>query len=91
MATKPLYLELSELPDVVKLAPATVQRLVRQGEFPAPRQLSPHRVAWLVREVEEWSESRPVSNLPPPPNTGKSKANPLMASPPSAPDGHSIL
>ena len=70
MATKPLYVELTEMPDVVKLAPATVQRLVRLNQFPAPRQLSPHRVGWLYRELVEWSESRPVSNLPPPPNTG---------------------
>ena len=27
----------------------------------------------LEREVQEWAESRPVSNLPPPPNTGASK------------------
>jgi prophage regulatory protein len=68
MAT-PLYLELHELASVVTLAPATIQRLVRQGEFPAPRQLSPNRVGWLHRELVEWSESRPVSTLPPPPNT----------------------
>jgi prophage regulatory protein len=30
-----------------------------------PRQLSGKRVGWLVRELEEWCESRPVSsNLP---------------------------
>ena len=35
--------------------------------------VSGQRVGWLVREVQEWAESRPVSNLPPPPNTGASK------------------
>ena len=39
----------------------------------ADRQLSGQRVGWLVREVQEWAESRPVSNLPPPPNTGAPK------------------
>ena len=68
---KPLYLELEAVAAVVALAATTVQRLVREGEFPRPRQLSGRRVAWLVREVEEWAETRPVSDLPPPANTAR--------------------
>jgi prophage regulatory protein len=87
---KPLYIELNELPEIIKLAPATVQRLVRLGQFPAPRQLSPHRVAWLFRELEDWSESRPVSNLPPPPNTGKGKGSKVATALPMAQDEHPV-
>ena len=68
---KPLYLELEAVATVVALAATTVQRLVRDGQFPRPRQLSGRRVAWLVREVEEWAEARPMSDLPPPSNTGR--------------------
>lgn len=60
---KPLYLALEAVATVVALAAMIVQRLVRDGEFPQPRQLSGRRVAWLVREVEEWAEARPVSKL----------------------------
>jgi len=67
---KPLYLELEAVAGAVALAATTVQRLVREGAFPKPRQLSGRRVAWLVRELEEWAEQRPVSDLPPPANTG---------------------
>lgn len=67
---KPLYLELQAVAEAVALAPTTIQRLVREEEFPKPRQLSGRRVAWLVREVEEWAEQRPVSDLAPPDNTG---------------------
>lgn len=66
---KPLYLELNAVAGAVSLAATTIQRLVREGGFPAPRQLSGRRVAWLVREVEEWAEARPISDLPPPENT----------------------
>ncbi|MFC5548161.1 helix-turn-helix transcriptional regulator [Massilia aerilata] len=66
---KPIYLELEAVAAAVALAATTVQRLVRDGEFPRPRQLSGRRVGWLVREIEEWAEARPVSDLPPPPNT----------------------
>ncbi|WP_273163752.1 helix-turn-helix transcriptional regulator [Massilia timonae] len=68
---KPIYLELEAVAGAVALAASTVQRLVREGAFPKPRQLSDRRVAWLVREIEEWAEARPASDLPPPPNTSK--------------------
>ncbi|WP_217619261.1 AlpA family phage regulatory protein [Achromobacter sp. GbtcB20] len=68
---KPFYLELDAAAEAVALAPTTVQRLVRAGEFPQPRQLSGRRVGWLVRELEEWAEARPVSTLPPPENTSR--------------------
>jgi prophage regulatory protein len=68
---KPIYLELEAVAGVVALAASTVQRLVRENSFPRPRQLSGRRVAWLVREVEEWAEGRPVSELAPPPNTSR--------------------
>lgn len=45
--------------------------MVRDGEFPAPRKLSGRRVGWLTREVEEWAETRPVSDQLPPENTGR--------------------
>ncbi|MDR6521812.1 prophage regulatory protein [Variovorax paradoxus] len=70
MTARPLYLDKSSVAEFVALSVATIERLVRENEFPKPRVLSRHRVAWLVREVEEWAESRPASELPPPPNTG---------------------
>lgn len=71
---KPLYIDLQEAANAVGLSPTTVQAMIRKGEFPAPRELSTKRVGWLLSEIEEWAKSRPVSSLPPPPNTGKRKA-----------------
>jgi len=73
----PLYVDLPTVADLVALSPTSVQRLVREGSFPKPRELSPRRVAWLYREVEEWAEQRPVSMLLPPDNTGGRKAKKL--------------
>lgn len=70
MTARPIYLDKPAVADFVALSVATIERLVRENEFPKPRVLSGRRVAWLVREVEEWAESRPASELPPPPNTG---------------------
>ena len=67
---KPIYVDLPSVASFVTLATATIQRMVREGVLPKPRQLSANRVAWLLREVEEWAEERPVSEIPPPANTG---------------------
>jgi prophage regulatory protein len=76
---KPIYLDLEAVAAAISLGEATVQRLVRDNEFPRPRQISGKRTAWLVREVEEWAETRPVSDLPPPPNTGHRAKKPAAA------------
>ena len=43
-----------------------VIRLVRQGKFPAPFQISEQRVAWRRSDVEAWLSSRPLSRYAPP-------------------------
>lgn len=74
VSVKPAYLDREQTAAFVAMSESTLLSLVRQGEFPKPRQLSKQRTAWLLREVEEWAEQRPVSDLPPPPNAGQRKA-----------------
>ena len=69
---KPLYLDLPTVAATVTPSEASVQKLVRKNQFPKPRMLSGRRVARLTREIEEWAEDRPISDLLPPPNTGHS-------------------
>lgn len=71
VAIAPLYVDLQTVASMVALSITSVQRLVRENAFPQPRELSPRRVAWLYREVEQWAEERPVSNMLPPENTGR--------------------
>lgn len=73
VTTPKRYVELEEIEQVTTLSPSTWKALVRKGEAPKPRQLSANRSAWLMREIDEWCESRPISNLPPPPNCGRRK------------------
>jgi len=68
-----LYLDLPEVALTVALSESAVQRLVREKGFPQPRELSPRRVGWLYREVEEWAEQRPIADNLPPANTGAKK------------------
>jgi prophage regulatory protein len=80
-AIKRIYVDLPEVADLVTLGVATIQRMVRENQFPRPRQLSRNRVGWLLKEVEAWAEGRPISDIPPPPNTGSRKGSSKPASP----------
>lgn len=68
-----LYYEKSELPGATTLSMSTIEEEIRQGRFPKARQLSPGRTGYLCREVDEWAESRPIADMPPPPNTSAKK------------------
>lgn len=76
----PAALDLDSAAQYVALSSSTVEKLVRQGDFPKPRLLSGRRVAYLVRELEAWVESRPVSDLAPPVNCGVGRAGKATAS-----------
>lgn len=75
-AIKKIFYSLQDVVFVLSLSESSIQGLVRRGEFPAPKMMTDRRVGWLAREVEDWAENRPVSDLPPPPNTGAKKPRP---------------
>lgn len=81
---RPAALRQEDAAAFLGLSVSTVEGLVRQGDFPKPRQLAGRRVGWLVRELEEWLESRPVSTQLPPPNTNR-RAGSTQRNAPNAP------
>ena len=50
----------SDLKDQFGFNRHTVWRLVRTGDFPAPMQISPGRVAWRRTDVDDWFQQRPT-------------------------------
>nr|WP_306303912.1 AlpA family phage regulatory protein [Herbaspirillum sp. B39] len=68
-----IYFDMPELCAATTLSETTIQKMIREQQFPAPRHLGGRRVGWLVKEILEWAENRPVSDLAPPPNTGAKK------------------
>ena len=65
---RPAVLDIDQCAAYLTLSNSTIEKMVRKGLFPAPRQLASRRVGYLLREVDEWLESRPVSDQPPPVN-----------------------
>lgn len=70
---KPKFLDKGHAAAYCALSESTLEKCVREETFPKPRLLAGRRVGWLVSELDAWCESRPVSNLLPPPNTGAKK------------------
>ncbi len=56
-------LSVRQITDATGLSPVTIWRKEKKGEFPARRQLGPRRVGWLTREVEDWLEATPKSEI----------------------------
>jgi len=74
MKMQPIALDREATAEFVLLSKSTMDNLIRVDQFPKPRQISPNRVVFLVRELVEWMESRPVSDILPPINTGYGRA-----------------
>jgi prophage regulatory protein len=48
----------------IGLGRSTIWRMTKDGEFPQPRRLSTHAVAWLEADVNEWVRARLVVGKP---------------------------
>ncbi len=73
MSIQPAVLRVEQAAEYCGLSLSTFQKSVREGGAPKPRQLSDRRVGFLVRELNDWLEDLPVSDLLPPENTGAPK------------------
>ena len=71
---RPAVIDIAQTASYVSLSTRTIEKMVRTGEFPAPRKLSGRRVAYLVNEIDEWIKSRPVSDILPPVNSHYGRA-----------------
>jgi prophage regulatory protein len=53
------YVRQSQLiPIIVPFSPATLWRMVKNQEFPAPVKLSERVTAWRVEDIRAWMRSR---------------------------------
>jgi len=64
----PKILNVKQISEATGLSPVTIWRKEKKGEFPARRQLGSRRVGWLTREVDEWLEATPKSEITSPKN-----------------------
>lgn len=63
----PLLVDRDSAATALGVSDSTVEALVRTGDLPPPRRISKGRTGWLWRELQEFAESRPVSDAAPGP------------------------
>lgn len=73
VSIKPICVDKETAAAMLGISVANFEREVRGERIPPARQVSPRRVGWLLRELEEYAEKLPVSNILPPANTGAKK------------------
>ena len=52
-------LRLPEVMQITGLSRSTIDRLVKAGLFPQPRQIGPRAVGWRWPDLKGWLETRP--------------------------------
>lgn len=74
MNIRPIIVKKDMAALIVSLSESTIDNLEKAGDFPKRRKISGDRVGYLMRELEEWAESRPVSDLLPVTDSGYGRA-----------------
>lgn len=69
--TPPLIVARENAAVALGVSERTLEGLVASGDLAPPRKISAGRTGWLWRELREFAESRPVSDLRPGPGRKK--------------------
>lgn len=62
---RPIMVDQATAAELIGVSLSTVKKLIREEKFIKPREISPGRAGYLLRELEEWAESRPIANFLP--------------------------
>ena len=52
------FLTIKEVSKLLGISVSTINRLIKKGEFPSKKQLSPRRFAFMKVEIEEWIKQK---------------------------------
>lgn len=74
ISAPPILVDRKTAAAALALSISTFEREVALGRLPKPRKLSSARVGWLWSELLACASGLPISDLPPPENTGAPKS-----------------
>ena len=52
------FLTIKEVSKLIGLSVSTINRLLKKGDFPSKVKISPGRMVFIKKEIEEWINSR---------------------------------
>jgi len=58
---RPLF-TIQAVSEFLGISISTINRLVKEGDFPPKVKLSPRRIVFMKREIDEWIESKRINN-----------------------------
>ena len=56
------YLSVAQISERLSVAPVTIYRWIKQGQFPAGRHFSPGCRRWSLQEIIDWENSCGTAN-----------------------------
>ena len=56
------FLTMKEVSDLLGISVSTINRLIKRGDFPLKVKLSPRRMVFMKKEIEEWIENKRINN-----------------------------
>ena len=56
------FFTIQEVSEFLGISISTINRLVKEGDFPPKVKLSPRRMVFIKREIDEWIESKRINN-----------------------------
>ena len=52
------FMTIKEVSELLGISISTINRLVKRGEFPPKRQISPGRMGFIKYQIQEWIDNR---------------------------------
>ena len=52
------FLTIKEVSKLIGLSVSTINRLVKKGDFPSKVKISPRRMVFMKKDIQEWINSR---------------------------------
>ena len=55
------FLSIKEVSELLGISVSTINRLIKRGDFPQKIKISPKRIIFMKREIDEWIKSKKIT------------------------------
>ena len=56
------FFTIQEVSEFLGISISTINRLIKEGDFPPKVKISPRRMVFMKREIDEWIESKRINS-----------------------------
>ena len=56
------FFTIKEVSEFLRISTSTINRLIKQGDFPQKVKISPRRIVFMRDEIDEWIKSKKINN-----------------------------